>query len=383
MEPVTLRDDDLLLRPWLPEDVPEVFEACQDAEIQRWTLVPSPYTEQDAVEFVAGSDQRWAGGAASFAAVDAGTGELLGSVGVVGRSEAGDAEIGYWVAAPARGRGVATRAIVQLCRWLFEEQGAIRISWHSVAGNVASRRVAESAGFVLEGTARQGMVHRGRRVDAWVASLLPADLARVLAGAPRQRTVVDGWPDTPVPITTPRLRLRAYRASDAPTLLAYSQDPDVAAWDPEGLADLADANARVLRWADWSSGRHAAWAVADPVDDALLGGIGLHSVDADDASAALGYGLLASARGRGLATEAVDAVASWVFDNLAITRLVVEHAVANAASCGVAERAGFQLEGRLRLAHRYGDGQLHDDHLHARLASDPRPRPAPVSGDRR
>jgi RimJ/RimL family protein N-acetyltransferase len=383
MDPVTLRDDDLLLRPWLPGDVAAVLEACQDPEIQRWTLVPSPYTEQDAREFVAGSDERWVGGTPSFAAVDAATGELLGSIGVSGQSDLGDAEIGYWVAPTARGRGVATRATVRLCRWLFQEQAAVRITWHAVVGNVASRKVAEAAGFVVEGTARQAMVHRGRRVDAWVAAMLPADLARVLAGAPRQRTLVEGWPEAPVTLQTPRLRLRAYRASDAPALLEYSRDPVVAAWDPEGLVDLADAEARVLSWGDWSSGRKASWAVADPVDDTLLGGVHLHSVDAEDGCGAVGYGLAAAARGQGLATEAVDAVAVWVFDTLAVTRLVAEHAVANAASCGVAERAGFQLEGRLRLAHRYGDGQLHDDHLHARLASDRRPRQVPVSEDTR
>jgi RimJ/RimL family protein N-acetyltransferase len=373
MDPVTLRDGDLLLRPWLPEDAPAVFAACQDEQIQRWTLVPSPYSEQDAVEFVGGSEARWAAGTPSFAAVDAGTGHLLGSIGVVSHAETGDPEIGYWVAADARGRGVATRATVTVCGWLFEQQGATRVVWHAVVGNTVSRRAAEAAGFVVEGTARQGMVHRGERVDAWVASLLPSDLARVLAGAPRRRTVVAGWPEGPAPIRTPRLLLRPYRDTDAAGLLEYSHDPAVMAWDPEELADLADAEARVRRWADWSSGRAAAWAVADPADQELLGGVFLHSVDPQDESAALGYGLLPAARGKGLAAEAVTAVAGWVFDTVAITRLEARHAVANLPSCGVARRAGFRLEGELRQAHRYGDGRLHDDHLHARLASDPRP----------
>ena len=44
------------------------------------------------------------------------------------------------------------------------------------------------------------------------------------------------------------------------------------------------------------------------------------------------------------------------------------HAVANPASCRVAEKAGFRLEGVLAQSHRYGDGVYHDEHLHARLA---------------
>jgi RimJ/RimL family protein N-acetyltransferase len=41
----------------------------------------------------------------------------------------------------------------------------------------------------------------------------------------------------------------------------------------------------------------------------------------------------------------------------------------------VAEKAGFLWEGTLRQAYVYGDGMRYDDHLHARLASDPAPPP--------
>ncbi|WP_223884412.1 GNAT family N-acetyltransferase [Micromonospora craniellae] len=43
---------------------------------------------------------------------------------------------------------------------------------------------------------------------------------------------------------------------------------------------------------------------------------------------------------------------------------------ANPASCRVAERAGYPVEGTLRESHRYGDGRRYDEHLHARLATD-------------
>ena len=45
------------------------------------------------------------------------------------------------------------------------------------------------------------------------------------------------------------------------------------------------------------------------------------------------------------------------------------HAVANPASCKVALRAGFPLEGLLRQSFVYGDGQRYDEHLHARRHS--------------
>ncbi|MFZ0324419.1 MAG: GNAT family N-acetyltransferase [Actinomycetes bacterium] len=367
--PTTLRDGDLLLRPWAADDAGAVFEACQDPEIQRWTLVPVPYTVDDARGYVSGRDELWEQGRPSFAAVDAETGQLLGSFAVVGADDEAGPEIGYWVVPSARGRGVATRACKALCRWLFD-QGVPRIAWRAEVGNVASRRVAEAVGFVVEGTLRQGLVQRGTRVDGWLGSLLPADLARAEAGAPRERTVLPGWPAEHVELRTDRLLIRAYRDSDAPALLAYSNDPVVRSWDPEGLVDLDDARARITYWSKWSSGKGAVWAIADPTDDRTVGGVMLHSIDPHNAAAEVGYGLSPSARGRGLATEAVNAVSDWAFTTLSLQRIRLLHVVENVASCHVAQRCRFVLEGTTRSSYRLGDGELHDEHVHARLATD-------------
>ena len=75
-------------------------------------------------------------------------------------------------------------------------------------------------------------------------------------------------------------------------------------------------------------------------------------------------------RGREVATTAVDLVARWAFDIGGLHRVQLYHAVDNPASCRVATKAGFALEGRPRASYRYGDGQLHDEHLHGRLATD-------------
>jgi RimJ/RimL family protein N-acetyltransferase len=60
------------------------------------------------------------------------------------------------------------------------------------------------------------------------------------------------------------------------------------------------------------------------------------------------------------------------FDVLDLHRVTLYHAVDNEASCRVAVRAGFQLEGRLRQGYRYGDGTYHDEHVHGLLAADVR-----------
>ena len=369
-DPVELPAGDLLLRPWRSDDVEAVFLECQDAEIQRWTSqVPSPYTRQDAEEFVGGSPERWAEGMPSFAIVDAESGTLLGSIGVPRVSDDGDAEIGYWVAAAARGRGVATQATRRLAAWLFE-RGHPRLVWHARLGNVVSRRVAESAGFVIEGVARKGMVCRGERVDVWVASMLPADLDRVIKGDKSVTRLLTGWPLSPVELRSERLLLRASRESDAPALLAYAKDPVASIWDPEDTPDLDAAKERARRRADWSSGDVAVWVIADPDDRAIYGGIQMFDVATKSLHATVGYGLMPEARGNGYGAEALRTVSDWAFRTTNLNRLALMHAIENQASCAVARSAGFALEGTMRLSYRFGDGDLHDEHLHARLRGD-------------
>jgi RimJ/RimL family protein N-acetyltransferase len=72
----------------------------------------------------------------------------------------------------ARGRDVATTAVRAVCQWGVTTAGFELIEWRCEAGNVASRRVAEKAGFRIEGTLRKRRVRDGVRVDEWVGSLL-------------------------------------------------------------------------------------------------------------------------------------------------------------------------------------------------------------------
>jgi len=167
------------LRAWQPGDADAVHAACQDPDVQRWTSVPSPYTREDARVFVEEvSPAEWdAGTGAHFAVLDATTASLLASVGLLGINRRRLlAELGYWCAPQARGRGVVTQAATVLCRWGFAELGLQRIAWTAQLDNAASWRVAQKIGFRHEGIARNGLDHRGTQVDALVAGLVPADL---------------------------------------------------------------------------------------------------------------------------------------------------------------------------------------------------------------
>ncbi len=184
----------------------------------------------------------------------------------------------------------------------------------------------------------------------------------------------------PVELSAGPLRLRPWRVEDADALLAALQDGEVRLWNGFGEVTLEDVGVWLTRRMNWSGGDHASWAVVDGDSGELLGSVSLHTIDPVQGDAQVGYWTVPAARGRGVATAVVDAVCRWAFDTLPVDRIELCHAVENEASGRVAEKAGFQREGRLRRSFRYGDGVKHDEVLWARLADDEVPLPAPGVG---
>ncbi len=90
----------------------------------------------------------------------------------------GVAEVGYWVAPGARGRGVCTRAVRLVSRWVIVDRGAERLQLRADSLNAASRKVAVNAGFTEEGILRSSRYNPrlGRRIDFVMYSLLPGEL---------------------------------------------------------------------------------------------------------------------------------------------------------------------------------------------------------------
>jgi RimJ/RimL family protein N-acetyltransferase len=174
-----------VLRPWRLEDVPRVARICSDPEISRWTRVPSPYTEEHARTWIEQTVRDWDSGQgeAAFAVTDT-SGEVVGAIGLrLLQEEYGvRGSIGYWVAAEARGRGVATDALKLASRWGFRQLGLQRLELVTDPANEASQRVAEKAGFRREGLLRSYLQLPNGRRDVVMFSLLAEELEDAEAG---------------------------------------------------------------------------------------------------------------------------------------------------------------------------------------------------------
>lgn len=169
-----LLDGPTALRPWRDTDVDALVAACQDPEIGRWTAVPRPYRGTDARAYLLYRyDAIHAGTAAPFAIVAADDGRLLGSI-ALNQIDARQqrAEVGYWLAAEARGAGHATRAVQLICRWGFQTLALARIALLASTDNRASQRVAERSGFAREAVLRSYMRGSEGREDMVAFGLL-------------------------------------------------------------------------------------------------------------------------------------------------------------------------------------------------------------------
>jgi RimJ/RimL family protein N-acetyltransferase len=147
----------LLLRPWTERDITAMVAAYRDPLMQRWLRHPVTTAEEAHRIIEARRADRRAGTRFSFAVLQAdrdGTaGDLVGGVNVRRPDrQAASGEVGYWVTAPARGQGIAPRALNAVCEWAFG------LPWHwplerleliHAVGNRASCRVADKAGFAL------------------------------------------------------------------------------------------------------------------------------------------------------------------------------------------------------------------------------------------
>ena len=174
MTEIPLADRVIRLRPWRREDAGAIVDCIDgDPDISRWLdLVPQPYSLDDARAYIGGLGEQ------AFAITDAVTGHVLGSIGVRWNDTGDVGEVGYWLRADARRGGVMTRALVLVSRWALARDGVGRLQLHADVENVPSRRVAEKAGYTLEGVLRSAHWNAriGRRQDWAIYSLLPGEL---------------------------------------------------------------------------------------------------------------------------------------------------------------------------------------------------------------
>ena len=152
-------------------------------------------------------------------------------------------------------------------------------------------------------------------------------------------------------IVTERLVLRPLQLDDAAAFAGYRSDPDVAryqSWDT--TYSPADAERLVTAQHGVAFGSPGAWvqlAAADRVSGALCGDCAVRVATEQPLTAEVGVTFASASQGSGLATEALGAVVTRLFEHHGVHRVYARADDRNLAVQRLLARLGFRCEARL------------------------------------
>jgi RimJ/RimL family protein N-acetyltransferase len=172
--PTTITDGSVSLRPVREDDRAVVLSAMRDPLVARWLNMPRSPSDADFDSLVRVAETGWSSGERfDYAVCSADDSTWLGAV-IASRRHRDNYELAYLAGLPGRTRGLMSTAVRLLCDALFAA-GVGRLELRTHPENEPSQRLALRCGFRREGRERSSIWLHGKRVDAYVWSLLPGD----------------------------------------------------------------------------------------------------------------------------------------------------------------------------------------------------------------
>lgn len=151
------------LRAWKTEDAESLALAADNPNIAKnlRNVFPNPYTLDDAVWFINDSIANKENKQISYAIVI--DEQVVGSISIFVKDDVYEksAELGYWLSEDYWNKGIMSKAVRIICEEAFKTFDIVRIFAEPFADNQGSRRVLEKAGFICEGTMRNGVYKDG------------------------------------------------------------------------------------------------------------------------------------------------------------------------------------------------------------------------------
>lgn len=156
------------LRPWTVDDLESLVKYANNSKIAKnlTDKFPSPYTIENGKFFIESATKK---SPPNILAIDVNN-EAVGGIGIHPQSDihCKNAELGYWLAEPFWGNGIITKAITQMIEYGFKNWDINRIFARPFETNIASQRVLEKAGFILEGRFKKTLFKNGEYLDELV-----------------------------------------------------------------------------------------------------------------------------------------------------------------------------------------------------------------------
>ena len=156
------------IRPWQAED--QLFLATHFNNVRIWNnlrdQIPHPYSEEDAARFI--EAQQGLEPVQNFVILN--EGEPCGGIGIILKDDIFrmNVELGYWIAEPFWGMGLATEAVRLMTDHAFSHFAINRIVAEVFEYNPSSMRVLEKNGYYLQTVSRKGILKNEYLYDSYI-----------------------------------------------------------------------------------------------------------------------------------------------------------------------------------------------------------------------
>lgn len=153
------------LRPWTIDDLESLVAFANNAAIAKFMSdqFPHPYTAEKGKVFIEFATKNRI---TNIFAIDV-EGKAAGGIGIHPQEDiyCKNAELGYWLAEPYWGKGIITNAVLQMIDYAFTNFDINRIYARPFGTNIASQKVLEKAGFILEARIEKALFKNGEYLD--------------------------------------------------------------------------------------------------------------------------------------------------------------------------------------------------------------------------
>ena len=161
-----------LLRKWREGDEDSIVKYANNTEVSKFLKdsFPSPYTYSDALRWVRFSNRSVD---AYHVAIVVGE-NAVGCIGVEKQQDVycKSAELGYWLGQEYWNQGIMTDVVRQMVDIAFDKMDIVRLYAYVFSGNIASSKVLEKAGFILESRQVAAVYKNGKHMDQLVYSIV-------------------------------------------------------------------------------------------------------------------------------------------------------------------------------------------------------------------
>ncbi len=149
-----------------------------------------------------------------------------------------------------------------------------------------------------------------------------------------------------------RLKFRAIKRGDLEDIYEYSKNPQTSQyllWSPHQNIFTTQEFIDIIL-SNYKSGEYNDWAIVLKKNNKMIGTCGFTRIDCENKIVEIGYVINPSFWGNGYATEAVEAILDFAFNELDVNRVEAKFIVGNEASLNVMKKVGMTFEGYLRDA---------------------------------